>query len=145
MDPLTAVSLASCVVQFTDFGVKLVSSSIKLYYSADGFDEERSQLRNFAEKVALSLVHCEDGKEASNDLRDLRELGETCQKIALELLSVLDGLKVKKPGGASRKWESFQKAVAAQTPWNKGKVALLERRLRSVREEMFQRIQAMMR
>jgi hypothetical protein len=36
MDPLTALSVAACVVQFVDYGTKLLSKGRELYKSADG-------------------------------------------------------------------------------------------------------------
>ena len=152
LDPLTAVSLASCVVQFTDFGIKLVTSGIKLYYSVDGLDTERSDLeyrttnlRRLADQVVVPRGQFDDSSSMTDDERELVDLATRCQSIATELLMILDGLRVKKPVGASRKWESFQKVVAAQTPWNKDKVASLEKNLRSARQGMFERITLMMR
>ena len=152
LDPLTAISLASAVVQFTDFGLKLVRGSVELYYSTDGTDEERSSIEshsshvgNLADKVLFPLENSIDNGPASVDEEELRGLAEACKKIASDLVSLLDGLKVKKPTGPGRKWESFRKAVAAQTPGNKDKIAFLEKKLRLVQEDMFHLIKAMMR
>lgn len=152
LDPLTAVSLASSVVQFTDFGIKLVRGSIELYHSADGVNAERSNLeyrinhvRKLADKINFPLEHNDDDGPTSRDEKELRELAKACKSIATDLLSVLDDLKVKKPAGLGRKWESFQKAAAAQTPHNKNKVAALDKKLHGVREAIFDRIQVMMR
>lgn len=102
LDPLTAISLASSVVQFTDFGIKLVTGSINIYYSADGVDAERSGLelrivhvRKLADKVIFPLEHNNDDGPASEDEKELKELAKSCKVVASDLLSVLDGLKVK--------------------------------------------------
>ena len=152
LDPLTAISLASAVVQFTDFGVKLVTGSIELYHSVDGVSAERSNLernitrvRNLTDKIILPLEQNDDHVSSSNENEELKELTYSCKIIASDLLSVLDGLKVKSLAGPRRKWESFQKAVAAQTPHNKNKIAALEKSLRTVQGEIFNHIQAMMR
>ena len=151
LDPFTAVSLASCVVQFTDFGIKLVEGSIKLYNSANGLSAERSNLelktnhvRKLAEKIiALEHENADRLTVVSND--QLSQLAESCNLIAKDLLSVLDDLKVKRLAGPGRKWESFRKAVAALTPHNKDKIATLETQLRRVQEMIFHEIQLMMR
>ena len=151
LDPLTAISLASAVVQFTDFGIKLVRGSIELYHSADGANAERSNLElnsNRVIKLADKIIfaeHNDDGGPWPEDERQLRELANSCKSIASDLLKVLDELKVKDPAGRGRKWESFKKAVAAQTPHNKNKIADLDKKLRIVQQAMLYEIQVMMR
>ena len=152
LDPLTAISLASSVVQFTEFGIRLVTGTIELYYSADGANTERSslefritQVRNLANQVMYPLEHNDDDRSPSRHGQVLRELVASCKEIASDLLLVLDNLKVKRPAGPGRKLESFRKAIAAQTPWNKDKIASLDKRLRGVKEAMFDQIQLMMR
>ena len=151
LDPLTAISLASSIVQFTDFGIKLVTGTIELYHSADGLSGERSNLEHqinlvheYAETIIRSSEHNDDDDSASENDKKLGEIAASCKRIASDLLSVLD-LKVKKPAGPGRKWESFRKAVAALTPHNKNKIETLDKRLRLVKEVMLTRIQFMMR
>ena len=152
LDPLTAISLASAVVQFTDFGIKLVKGTIELYHSADGLSGERSNLehqitlvRKYAEKIIHSSQHNGDDDPASENDKELGELAASCKSIASELLSVLDKLKVKKPAGPGRKWETLRKIVAALTPHNKNKIEALDKRLYRVKGDMLNRIQLMMR
>ena len=152
LDPLTAISLASSIVQFTDFGIKLVTGTIELYHSADGLSGERSNLehritlvRKYAETIIRSSEYNGDDDPVSENEKELRELAASCKEIASDLLSVLDDLKVKKPAGPGRKWDSFRKAVAALTPKNKNKIEALDDRLHFVKEEMLNRIQFMMR
>ena len=151
-DPLTTLGLASAVVQFTDFGIRTLKEGIKLYYSANGIDAERSdldlkiqRLRDIADKVRLSLQLKSSGGPISSDEEKLEHLAESCGLIASDLLSVLDAFKLKKTPGPSRKWESFEKAAKALTPWNNKKVAYLVRKLDSVKESMFQQLHYMMR
>lgn len=152
LDPLTAISLASAVVQFTEFGIKLVTGSIELYHSADGLNRERSNLElristvhKLAENIVLSFEYKSDDGPATEDEKELGKLATSCKGMASDLLSVLDDLKVKNPTGPGRKWESFRKAVAAQTPHNKKKIEDLDKNLRSVKEDMLHRVQFMMR
>ena len=152
LDPLTAISLASAVVQFTDFGIELVRGSIEVYHSANGVNSERSNLelkithaRKLADSIISPFEHNENDGLASGDGNELRKLAESSKRIANDLLSVLNDLKVKKPAGSGRKLESFRKAVAAQTPHNKNKIAVLEKELLRVQEEMLSSILFMMR
>lgn len=151
LDPLTAISLASAVVQFTDFGIKLVTGSIELYHSADGANAERSNLElnsnrviNLTDKIIFPEHNGDDGPESEDD-KQLRELAKCSKLIASDLLNVLDELKVKAPASHGRKWESFKKAVAAQTPHNKNKIADLDKRLHSMHQAMLDQIQFMLR
>ena len=157
LDPFTAVSLASSVVQFTDFGIKLVIGSIELHNSANGLNAERSNLElktNHVRKLADKVIALEDDEDDEDEVdgrrtfgrsNQLSQLAKACNVIAEDLLSVLDDLKVKKLAGAGRKWESFRKAVTALTPHNKNKIATLETKLRRVQEMIFNEIQLMMR
>ena len=152
LDPLTAISLASCIVQFTDFGIKLVKGSFELYHSVHGANAERSSLefktihlQRLADKIIVPLEQNDGGGPASKDERVLEDLATICKTIALDLLSVLEDFKVKKSPGLGRKWESFQKAVEAQTPWNRAKIAALEKDLLWSRQQVFEQIQIMMR
>ena len=151
LDPLTAISLASAIIQFTDFGINLVTGSIELYHSADGASAERSNLElksnlviKLADNIILPAHNRNDVPESEND-RQLRNLARSSKSIASGLLNVLDELKVKAPASHGRKWESFKKAVAAQTPHNRNKIAELEKKLRIVHQGMLDQIKIMMR
>ncbi|KAK4692709.1 hypothetical protein P7C71_g4548, partial [Lecanoromycetidae sp. Uapishka_2] len=152
LDPLTAISLASSVIQFTDFGIKLVTESIDLYRSVDRANAETSALevkithiRTLADQVIFPLKGKDDDTPASKNEEHLRELAESCKALASDLLAVLDGLKVKKSPGPGRKLESLRKAVEAQIPWNKEKIASLEKKLYGLQNQMFRQIELMMR
>ena len=56
LDPFTALSLASGVVQFVDFSSKLISEGQELYKSAEGALTENTELKS----VTVDLNHlCE--------------------------------------------------------------------------------------
>ena len=152
LDPLTAISLASSIVQFTDFGIKLLTRAIKIYESNDGLstelaDQERqmTRIRELADMLIIPMELKEIHRTLTNDERELRRLASACKDLAAEVIVVIDGLKLHKAAGSGRKWESFRKSVASQTPWAREKLVTLIARLRSVQESMFQQIQVMMR
>ena len=87
LDPLTAISLASSVLQFTGFGIRLVNGTIELHVSADGANKERSnfeleitQVRNLADQVRYPLEHNDDDGPPSRDEKVLRGLATSCKK-----------------------------------------------------------------
>lgn len=51
MDPLTALGLASNIVQFVDFASKLISQSHEIYQSADGALEDNVALEHVAKNL----------------------------------------------------------------------------------------------
>ena len=152
LDPLTAISLASSIVQLTDFGIKVVSGSLRLYYSENGLDMEKSnlegstsRLRTYNDKVLASVERSGEASSVSGDQKDLIILAQRCREVATDLLLELDSLKVKRPAGLRRKFESAKRAIAAEVPWNKAKRASLESELSKMRLEIFGKIQLIMR
>ena len=150
MDPLTAISLASCIVQFTVFGIKIVTGSVKLYRSNDGLNMDMSDLEHQTRRLRTLAVKVdppasEEIVHSSTDKTELRMLAKSCNSIASDLLLLLDSLKVKKSAGSGRSLESFQTNIAAQMPWKKGEIVALEKRLKGVREAMFDHIKIIMR
>jgi hypothetical protein len=63
--------------------------------------------------------------------RTLRDLCESCNTVARELLVALDKVKVR---GEQRKWKSVRKAL--RSVWSKEDVEGLEQRLARFREEL---------
>ena len=146
LDPFTAIGLASAVIQFTDFGIKVVSESLKLCTSSESDLEPKiERISLLADRFESSFGNDTDGSQKKRDTQEPEKLVKICKSIASELLSVLGSLKANKPAGPGRLYESFQEAVVAQMPWNKKKVASLERELGSVQNEILIWIQVSMR
>lgn len=110
MGPLTALSVASSVIQFADFGSKLLNQSRQLYKSAHGTLSENIDVEIIAADVlslAQSLKRRQPGNRAQagqpfaaniNAENDdaLDALSLRCVEIAEELMRRLDKLKVKR-------------------------------------------------
>jgi len=60
MDPFSSLSIAAAVVQFLEFGTKLVSGTCKIYRSQDGSSKEISELSRRTERLGAlaSSVTC---------------------------------------------------------------------------------------
>ena len=144
MDPLSAVSLAGTVVQFVDFGSKLVFKTIEIARSADGVLLENStiatatkDLSQLTGKLKSDVQVAGDAAQKAGDNREiekckaLAELCQSCIPVAQELQSALDKLAVK---GDKTKWKSFRKVL--KSVMSKSDVKELEHRLAMLRGEL---------
>lgn len=113
-EPLVALSIATAVIQFVDFGTKLISKGKELYESADGV------LADHAEVAAVSsrLVDLTKGLSASVEISTtkqpspaeiaLRQVSLDCQGCAAQFILAIDDLRVP---CQRRKWKSFRQAL----------------------------------
>jgi hypothetical protein len=124
MDPLTAISLAGTVVQFVDFGCKLLKRSSKLYENAEIYSYSSAELsaehvQTLAERAVKDLDQYK-GKlwlgmqraapsEVAEDETRLRALCSECSEVADTLVSHLSRLTVSELS-SNRKWKSFHHA-----------------------------------
>ena len=102
MEPLSALAVASAVVQMVDFGAKLFSKSVELYKSAEGSLPINVELSSIVE----DLSQISDGLVASHGLKEeqltedevaLIRLASQCNSLAHELMSDLQRLVVQNP------------------------------------------------
>jgi hypothetical protein len=120
MDPLTALGLASNIIQVVDFSTKLVSKGYNIYKSADGSLAENVDAEAITRNLTMlttKLRHSfKIGQEGNGNLSDddqsLTRLCEKCTQIADELLHKLDQAKVT---GRHRKWKSARQALKSVT------------------------------
>jgi hypothetical protein len=101
MDPLTAISLASAIVQFVDFSSKLVSGARQIYGSASGATEAdrsleviTSEMRQCASKLATPDA---DAQSQTEDDRALCRLAKECQILSDQLLGLIEKTKARDP------------------------------------------------
>jgi phage terminase small subunit len=133
MDPLTALGLASNIVQFVDFTSKLISATHSLYESTSGAKSEHLELETLA-KTLRSLA--DDAAPPSQGMTNfstedatLIDLGNRCRDVSDELLAVLQSLRVK---GSHRGWKSFVQALRSE--WKQKEISALEARLNRIGE-----------
>jgi hypothetical protein len=118
LDPMSALSLASSVVQFVDFGIKLVSEGVELYEKGtlannDEIEQITRDLTQLTEELTatpqVALDHARIvTKPPSRDELALQELACSCKLLGDQLLNILDGLK---PQKSHNGLESFRKAL----------------------------------
>ncbi|KAE8447855.1 hypothetical protein EG329_010084 [Mollisiaceae sp. DMI_Dod_QoI] len=149
LDPLTALSLASSIVQFVDFGIKLVSDGYELYArgslkSNDEVEQATRDLTQLTQNLAIpSQSFAERSGTAtrlpSKDERRLQEIAEACKELGDQLLLTLEELK---PRESQNGLESFRKTLRGVK--KRGKVQDIEKRLKKMQDQLALHLLAIM-
>jgi len=139
MDPLTALSVAACIVQFVDYGTELLSMGSELYKSADGalsenveLEEASSRLKLLGRDLQKSLRQGQQGPLNERD-EALATICNGCIGISKDLTTRLEKLKVPSDH-KHRKWESFKQTL--KTVWTKEKIEEAAAKLAKLRTEL---------
>ena len=132
MDPLTALGLASNVIQVVDFSIRLVSKGVEIYKDgslAENVDAEEitQSLKGLNGKLQRSIQDSKCGGPLSEEDQSLMGLCANCESVANQLLTRLGQIKVT---GKHRKWKSVRQAL------KKDEVEELARRLGMYRSEI---------
>lgn len=132
MDPLTALGLASNVIQVVDFSIRLVSKGVEIYKDgslAENVDAEEitQSLKGLNGKLQRSIQDSKCGGPLSEEDQSLMGLCANCESVANQLLTRLGQIKVT---GKHRKWKSVRQAL------KKDEVEELARRLSMYRSEI---------
>jgi hypothetical protein len=147
MDPLSALSLAGNIVQFVDFGSKLLSGAVGLYRSPLGTLAAHHELELVTTDLSALVVKLRQSFDQGSNIdspdqnitiqqRSFEEICDEAVKVAEELVQRLDKLKVK--DGKLRKWRSVQHAVG--TAWSQKEREGLGKRLLSLKEALETRV-----
>jgi hypothetical protein len=137
MDPISSLSIAAAVVQFLDFGSKLVGRGLHIYKSADGtipeYVDREIAIGHLNDLTTNLQALSQDDTATAASRRDqaLADLCSKCQSIGGELLTRLAALKV---DGNRRKWKSFEQAL--KSVWSEKAMNDVERRLATFRNEI---------
>lgn len=143
MDPLTALSLAGTIVQFVDFGCRLLAEGKELYRSTTGIltvNEElelaTTDLRALIDKVQKSFKRSSSSgshtKENQEDHQRFESLCREAATVAEELIVRLEKLKVK--NSKNRQWQSLKQVIRGA--WKKGEVTSLTMRLSTLKDAL---------
>ena len=150
MDPLSALSVAGTIVQFIDFGSKLLSRASEVYNSASGLTAESADLLAVTKdlKSATALWSASKPQEDNNgeeeyeedeDEKALRELSVRFQASSNDMQLLLGKLKTK-----SQRTMRDSLRVAWGSLRSRNDVESLQRRLDSYRSQIILRISKMM-
>ncbi|KAH6684057.1 hypothetical protein B0J14DRAFT_555059 [Halenospora varia] len=138
MDPLSALSIAAAVVQFVDFGIKVVSKGNQIYRSGDGSLDENHDLEIVTNDLLVLQTKLDqtgqrtdlDGRPTEDEVI-LRRLSTTANELAKKLLTRLNMVKAQ---GRFRRWKSFRQAIKSVS--SQKEIDSLARRLGLVKEEL---------
>ena len=136
LDPFSALSLASNIVQFVDFSSKLISNSAELYSSKTGSIAKHKELESLyldlhqlSQKVNTSSQPSNGNVGRSQEEAALGRVAGLCMETADELLSTIR--KLKSPTtGPHRKWRSFRQAL--KSVWKQERIDALQKKLDSI-------------
>jgi hypothetical protein len=135
MDPLTALGLASNIIQIISFTSDLISNSREIYKSADGKLVQNLELEAITRNLYDLSSHLSFPRQRRKDLSDtdkeLQELCKGCTRVSAQLIKVIQGLTVQ---GNHRKWGSFRQAL--NSVWEKDKIEELSKRLERYRSQI---------
>lgn len=116
LEGLAAISLASSIVQFVDFGCKLLSAGYGAYKSTEGARDGLLAIETVCsdlEKLASTLAQppmTVSIHQLSDDEKALQELSRRCQPLAKELLGIVKGLKAHGKG-FFRAWDALRQEL----------------------------------
>jgi hypothetical protein len=157
MDPVTALALAGNILQFVDYGHKLLARAGELYRSTAGslavndqIELVTTDLQTLISKLRLSFPsddasddkcekRCEDGggDDSGHDASStFEEICDGAANVATELLEKLASLKVQP--GKHRKWKTLKQAV--RTLWSEERIETLLERLSRFKQALETRI-----
>jgi hypothetical protein len=145
MDPPSVISLVGNIVQFVDFGGKLLSNAVELYRSPVGtlaghhqLELVTTDLHTLISKLRQSLYPEDDpsSEESAAQRKSFDMLCDKAVKVAEELVNRLEKLKVK--NGNLRKWHSLQHAVEAA--WSRKELVDLKRQLSGLKDALETRV-----
>jgi hypothetical protein len=139
IDPFSALGVAGNIVQFLDFGSKLISKGKEIYISADG-----SSITNVDLEIISQDLHEITDSLASTPLsnssqtfnrgdNEMRILATSCKAVAEQLLGVVRGLKVD-DNCKHRRWKSFRQAL--KSVWKDGDIQSLQGRIDGFRGQL---------
>jgi len=137
MEPVSAIGLAGNILQFVEFGIRVVSKGYKIYRSVDGCLVENLDLEIVTSDLVLLQKKIQTSKphiivnEVEDDDQNLRALTQRCSDLADELLEKLNKAKAQ---GRFRKWKSLRQAI--KSVWSKKDVDEMANRLQSFKSEI---------
>jgi len=115
MDPVTAIGLASAIVQFVDFSTKIIHSAKEIYDSATGSTEENQSLEYVVSEMqhlSQKLDHPPNAQQ-TDDERALSRLAAECKILSDQILGLLTSIKPKDVESKPKDVKSKRQVVLA--------------------------------
>ncbi|KAJ0366342.1 hypothetical protein COL154_003932 [Colletotrichum chrysophilum] len=133
MDPLTALGLVANIVPFIEIAGKVLKIAKEIHDSESGGLNDNVNLEKYATQLKqhYSNLLAPDSPDLIGDDKELCALATECQKLAPDLLDVLERIK---PANRSSKWQSLKSA--AKNLWRTTDKEMLEKRLELCRRQV---------
>jgi len=133
MDPFTAIGLASSIVQFVDYGTRLLCDAREIYTSVSGSTDENKSIETVtAEMKALSAkLSLPPASAQTEDEKALRRIATECESVSSEILSLL--AKIRSPNPKSKLRSVWS---ALQSKMHQAQKLDLQNRLRDCRDQL---------
>ncbi|KAK2600566.1 hypothetical protein N8I77_010089 [Diaporthe amygdali] len=126
MDPLSAISLASAVISFIDFGSELLSDAHEIYHSANGLSKGFEGIQDACKRSEEVTLAIQSKTKITGD-ESLRRLADSCLDTSKEIARILNGMESAGNGKHTGKLRSVRKALVQYR--GKGKVEELNQKL----------------
>ena len=145
MDPLSCLAIAGAVVQFLDFGCKILEETRTLYEDGESSIRKRAaaatnDLMDFTARFNETLATDAKDRAITEEERELRSLCIKCRTLAESLCTRLDSLNVKEK---HRVWSSL--GTALSNVWSKKDILKTQDELAELRSEIDTRLVGLIR
>ena len=137
MDPVSALSVASSVIQFVDSSAKLFSHIYEVYESESGYTAEHAQLKRDTEilrNLNCLLTRSIDPGNLGRDLTPLEvevaSLASECDDAAVKLAEKLESVSLDKQ--KRKAWAAVRSAI--KSVWRQKDIDHLRQRLDNCRQ-----------
>lgn len=142
MDPLTALGIASNIIQFIEFTARFISNATEIYHSSSGTTGELQDVSlstNDLQSLIIRLGTPALPKSAPADDETLAALANNCRKTCAELQDLVQQVKSKVP---SSKIESLRATCRALG--KKAKLEAIEKKLEGYRSQILSHVLIML-
>ncbi|KAL2832681.1 hypothetical protein BJY01DRAFT_253789 [Aspergillus pseudoustus] len=136
MDPLSAIGLASNILQFIEFGANICRGVYEIANSATGQTTENAHVSVWVEdlKQAVHGLSVNTHGTSAHE-RELAKLAGQCRDVSVELTDILSKLKAKK---GDRLWSSIR--ISLRSSFKRRDIAALRTRLEDYRAQILLRL-----
>jgi len=141
MDPLSALSIATGIVTFIDFGAKLVTLYVEIQKSDDGrpaalsaLETESRELSGHSSHAISNIAALKERYPRQAEL--LTRLAAQCAQAEEDLRSLTDSLTMKAASQHGLRARGALALVAIRSRLKQGDIDVLQDRLRSIREQL---------
>ena len=137
MEPLSALSIATAVVQFLDFAANIVSGTREIYKNSPDHAQRNVDLKTVTKSLVTlnndirdSLSHTDKRQLSARDWQ-IEELAQRCKELGERLLAALQRLEIKRKHTL---WSSFR--LALKTIWSESEIESMEKTLEKYQRQI---------